>query len=174
MENQKTSLKQIATTYGMLLALLSILVLVVMYVGNIEKSWTISIISFGLTVLIFVYALKAYKQGNGYFLTLGEALKVGMATAAIAGVIAAVYSYIHYTFIYPEYIDTILDQARMEMSEQSQGMTEEQMEQALGFTESFTTPFMMSTFSLIGTLFFGFIISLVAGLIMKRERPAEM
>ncbi|MEX2349356.1 MAG: DUF4199 domain-containing protein [Flavobacteriaceae bacterium] len=174
MENQKTSLKQIATTYGMLLALLSILVLVVMYVGNIEKSWTISIISFGLTVLIFVYALKAYKHGNGYYLTLGEALKVGMATAAIGGVVAAIYAYIHYTFIYPEYIDTILDQARMEMSEQSQGMTEEQMEQAIGFTESFTTPFMMATFSLIGTLFFGFIISLVAGLIMKRERPSEM
>lgn len=174
MENQKTSLKQIATTYGALLALLSILMLVIMYVANIEKGWTISIVSFGLTILIFVYAIKTYKEANGHFLALGEALKVGMATAAIGGVIAAIYSYIHYSFIYPEYIDTILDQARMEMADQSQKMTEEQMEQALDFTKSLTSPFMMATISLIGTLFFGFIISLVAGLVMKRESPAEM
>lgn len=174
MENQKNSLKQIATTYGTLLALLSILVLVVMYVANIEKDWAIFIVNIGLTVLIFVYALKTYKQANGNFLSLGEALKVGLATAAIGGVIAAIYAYIHYTFIYPEYIDTILDEARMQMADQSQKMTEEQMEQALDFTKSLTSPFMMATISLIGTLFFGFIISLVAGLVMKRENPAKM
>ncbi|WP_339609741.1 DUF4199 domain-containing protein [uncultured Planktosalinus sp.] len=174
MENQKKSFKQIVTTHGLYLALVSILLLVVMYVTNTNQNWAISLVSFALTVLILVYAIKTFKQQNENYLSLGEGLKVGVATAAIAGVLAGVYAYLHYSFIYPEYIDTVIDEARMQMAEQSQGMTEEQMEQALGFTESFTTPFMMATFSLIGSLFFGFIISLIASLIMKRERPAEI
>lgn len=173
MENQKKSFKQIVTTYGLYLALVSILLLVVMYVTNTNQNWAISLVSFALTVLILVYAIKTFKQQNENYLSLGEGLKVGMATAAIAGLLAGVYAYLHYSFIYPEYIDTVLEEARMQMAEQSQGMTEEQMDQALGFTESFTTPFMMATFSLIGSLFFGFIISLITSLVMKKERPAE-
>jgi len=174
MENQKTSLKQIATNYGLLLALVSILLLVVMYVANISQNWMLSTLGFIITIYLLFTAIKTYKNGNGGFLSLGEALKVGLATALIAGIVSALYSYIHYTFIYPEYVDVVINEAREQMASQSQGMTEEQMEQALSFTKSFTTPFMMSTFSLIGSLFFGFIISLVSGLILKRTDPNQM
>lgn len=174
MENQKNSLKQIAINYGLLLALVSILMMVIMFVMNITKNWTLSILSFAITIYLLFAAIKAYRTGNGGFLKLGEALKVGLATAAIAGVVSAIYAYLHYSFVYPEYIDIILDEAREGMAAQSQGMTEEQMEQALNFTKGFTTPFMMATFSLIGSLFFGFIISLFSGLILKRDNPNEM
>lgn len=174
MENQKISFKQIVTTHGVYLALVSIILLVIMYITNTTQNWVYSLGGFALTVLIMVYAIKTFKQHNENYLTLGEGLKVGMATAAIGGVLAAFYAYLHYSFIYPEYIDAVLEEARMQMAEQSQGMTDEQMDQAIGFTETFTSPFMMATFSLIGSLFFGFIISLFASLIMKRERPVEL
>lgn len=174
MENQKSSLKQIAVNYGLLLALVSILLMVIMYVANIQKSWMLSIASMAITIYLLFSAIKAFRQGNGGFLKLGEALKIGLATAAIAGVVAGLYAYLHYSFVYPEYIEIIMDEARESMASQSQGMTEEQMNQALQFTEMFTTPFMMATFSLIGSLFFGFIISLFSGLILKRDNPNEM
>lgn len=174
MENQKSSLKQIAFNYGLLLALVSILLLVVMYVANLTQNWMLSTLSFVITVFLLFSAIKAYRTGNHGFLSLGEALKVGLATALIAGIVSAIYAYIHYTYIHPEYIDVVVNEAREQMAEQGQGMTEEQMEQALGFTKSFTTPFMMATFSLIGSLFFGFIISLVSGLILKKENPNDM
>lgn len=174
MENQKSSLKQIAINYGLLLALVSILVLVIMFVMNTTNNWVLSIASFAITIYLLFAAIKAYRTGNGGFLKLGEALKVGLATAAIAGVVAAVYAYLHYSFVYPEYINVIMDEARESMASQSQGMTEEQIEQALQFTKGFTSPFMMATFSLIGSLFFGFIISLFSGLILKRDNPNEM
>jgi ABC-type multidrug transport system fused ATPase/permease subunit len=174
MENQKSSLKQIAVNYGVLLALVSILTLVIMYVANMQKSWTLSIIGFAITIYLLFAAIKSYKQGNGGFLKLSDGLKVGLATALVAGLISAFYSYIHYSIINPEYIDLILNEAREQMESSSQGMTEEQKQQALSFTESFTTPFMLSTFSLIGSLFFGFIISLISALILRREEPIEM
>lgn len=174
MENQKSSLKQIAVNYGVLLALVSILSLVIMYVANIEKSWILSIVGFAVTIYLLFTAIKTFKQGNDGFLKLGDALKVGLATALIAGLISAFYSYVHYSIINPEYIDLVLNEAREQMESSGQSMTEEQKQQALSFTESFTTPFMLSTFSLIGSLFFGFIISLISGLILRKEEPIQM
>lgn len=174
MENQKSSLKQIAVNYGILLALVSVLTLVIMYVANIQKSWTLSIVGIAITIYLFFTAIKTFRQQNGGFLKLSDGLKLGLATAAIAGLISALYSYIHYTIINPEYIDMVINEAREQMETSGQGMTDEQKQQALSFTESFTTPFMLSTFSLIGSLFFGFIISLVSTLILRREEPIEM
>lgn len=170
MESETASIKPIAYSFGVYLGLINIVILVIMYVGDIQKSWTISILSIILTIAIFIYGIKAYKQKNNSFLSLGEALKVGLAIAVIGGVISAVYSYIHYSYIYPEFIQITLDQAKTQMLDASPNMTEEQMDQALKMTSMFTTPLFFSLMSIIGSLFFGLIISLIGGLIMKKEQ----
>lgn len=169
MEIQKPSIKPIAYSYGFYLALISIAMLVIMYVANIQKSWSISIISIVLTILVFVYGIKAYKNANNGFLSLGDAIKVGLAIAVIGGIIAAVYSYIHYSYIYPEFIEITKDQARIQMLDTNPDMTEAQMEQALKISGMFTTPLFFSFMNIIGSLFMGLIISLFAGLVMKKE-----
>lgn len=169
MEFQKPSIKPIAYTYGLYLALVSIAMAVAMYVLNVQKSWALSIISTVLTVAILVYAIKVYKQKNNGFLSLGDAIKVGLAVSVIGGIIGAVYAYVHYTYIYPEFIDMTLDQTRIQISESNPNMSEEQIEQAVGYTKMFTSPIFFSLMSVIGSLFFGIIVSLIAGLIMKKE-----
>jgi hypothetical protein len=57
------------------------------------------------------------------------------------------------------------------MYEQNPNMTSEQAEMALSMTEKFMSPGIMAALGIIATLFFGFIISLVGGLIMKNNRP---
>ena len=169
METEKPSIKPIAYTYGLFLALISIAMLVIMYVGNIQKSWILSILSMVLTVVVFVYGIKTYKQKNNGFLTLGDAIKVGLAIAVIGGVISAVYSYIHYSYVYPEFIEMTLDEARLQIAERSPNMSEEQIEQTLEVSKMFTSPIFFSLMSVVGSLFFGIIISLIAGLVMKKE-----
>lgn len=173
MENQKNPLKQIAVNYGLLLALVYILILVIIYVTNIEQNWVIGIVRVSITIFLLFTAIKAYREGNAGFLKLGEALKVGLATAAIAGIVAGLYAYLHYSFVYPEYIDIIMEEARQSVSERDD-LTEEQKMMGLELTKKLTSPFMMATISLIGSLFFGFIISLFSGLILKRDNPNEM
>ncbi len=169
MEKTSPSVKQIATNHGILLALLSILMLVIMYVANLEKNWALSIVSIALTILIFISAIKTFKVSNAGFLTVGDAIKVGLATAAIGGVISALYTYIHYTYVYPEFLQIILDTAREQVLKTNPDMSQEQIDMALSMTEKFSSPFMMATFSLIGSLFIGFIISIITGLIMQRK-----
>ncbi len=170
MESEKPSIKPIAYSFGLYLALINIIILVIMYVANIEKNWTISILSLILSIAIFIYGIKSYKQKNNGFLTLGEAIKIGLAIAVIGGIISAIYTYVHYSYIYPEFLEITKDQARAQMLEKRPNMSSEQVEEAMKISGMFITPLFFSFMSVIGSLFLGLIISLIGGLIMKREQ----
>tara|TARA_Y100000815_G_C13001583_1_gene371929 strand:+ start:38 stop:550 length:513 start_codon:yes stop_codon:yes gene_type:complete len=170
MEHQTPSIKPIAYTYGLYSALLSIAGLIIMYVANMDKNWILSSISVVVSILIFVYGIKAFKTANANILSLGQAIKVGLAIAVIAGVITAIYSYVHYEFIYPEFIEMQKETAYNQMIEQNPNMTDEQVEQAMSISNLFMNSTFFSLSSILGSLIFGLIVSLIAGLIMKNDR----
>lgn len=173
METQTASVKKIALNYGLLLGLISIVFSVILYVtGNhLDRPWWGSIVSFIIMAGAIYYGIKAFKDESGQFLSLGEALKVGLAISLIAGIIGAIFNYIFVTVIEPDFVTQMLELTREKMFEQNPNMTEEQAKMALDMSEKFMSPSMMSMFAIIGSLFFGFIISLIAGLIMKQNRP---
>jgi hypothetical protein len=171
MENS-TSIKSVAYPYGIVLAIYSILVLVLIYAFNVaQDNWIVGVINTLVSIAIFVLAIKKFKQDNHGYLRLKEALKVGLAVAVISGVIAAIYAFIHYNFVYPEFSEIMYDKAVLQMSEQ--GIPESQQSQALEITKMTTSAWFFATMTLVGSLFFGFIISLITGLILKRENPAN-
>ncbi|MBT8376532.1 MAG: DUF4199 domain-containing protein [Bacteroidia bacterium] len=169
MENQSPSIKSIAYTYGLYLALVSVAGLIIMYVLSLQKSWTISIISIVLSILILVYGIKAYKHANGGLLSVGKAIKVGLAIAVVGGLLSAIYSYVHYSFIYPEFIEMTKEAAYEQMMTQNPNLTDEQANQAMEMQGMFMNPGFFSLMSILSSLFFGLIISLIAGLIMRKD-----
>ncbi|MBW2938135.1 DUF4199 domain-containing protein [Aureisphaera sp. CAU 1614] len=173
MDNQKASLKKIALNYGLLLGLASIALSVITYVMGVhlERPWWASVIGIIIMAALIVYGLKAFKQDNEGFLSLGEAIKVGLAISVIAGILGAVYNYVFVTVIEPDFVAQMMEITREQMIEQNPTMTEEQMEMGLSITEKFMSPGIMSAMAIIFTLFLGFIISLISGLIMKQNRP---
>ncbi len=173
METQEVSVKKIALNYGLILALLSIVVSVIAYVTNnhIERPWWVSVLSTVVMVGVIVYGLKTFKSENSGFLSIGEALKVGLAISIIAGIIGALYNYIFVTVIEPDFVTQMLDMTRDQMIEQNPEMAQDQMDMAMGITEKMMQPTIMSAIGIIMTLFFGFIISLISGLIMKVNHP---
>ena len=50
-------------------------------------------------------------------------------------------------------------------------LTEEQISASREMQERFSTPVIRSTFIIIWTLFIGFIISLIGGLVVKKSQP---
>lgn len=169
MEHETAPIKPIAYTYGLYSALISIASLVIMYVANVDKSWILSIASFILGVLIYVYGIRAYKLSNANVLSIGQAIKVGLAIAVIGGLITAIYSYVHYEFIYPEFIEMQMETAQEQMLERNPNMTQEQIDQAMSMSAPFMTSTFFSVMSIIGALVFGLIVSLIAGLIMRSD-----
>jgi len=118
-------------------------------------------------------AIKAFKTANAGFLSLGEALKVGIGAAVIGGIIAAIWSFVLMNYIEPDYMNQMMEVQREKMIEMQPEMTEAQLDATAEMTSKFSSPIMVVAFSLIGNLFFGLIISLIAGLIMKNKNPME-
>ena len=173
METQTASVKKIALPYGLLLSLTTIVVSVIVYVMGMtyEQPWWQSLLNFAAMIGFIVYGIKAYKHDNENYLSLGEALKMGLAIALVAGLIGGVFSYIFMTFIEPEFAVNMLEATRVKMINDNPEMTQEAMDMALGISEKMMTPGIIFAFSIVGSLFIGFIISLVTGLIMKNNRP---
>ena len=103
-------------------------------------------------------------------MTLGQAIKLGLGIALIAGIIGVIFNYLLMNVIEPDMINQIMEKQQEAMIESNPNMTDQQLEAASEMTAKFMTPGMMAAFGLIGSLFFGFIISLITGLVMKRDK----
>jgi Na+-transporting NADH:ubiquinone oxidoreductase subunit NqrE len=173
MENQKDAIKKIAFNYGIIWGLLSIVLSVIAYVTDdyIERPMWLTIAGLAIMAGIIVYGLKAFKTENEGYLSVSEALKVGLAISLIAAIIGAIYNYIFITVIEPDYVIQMLEFSTEQMVIQNPDMTQEQMDMATGITEKMMTPSIMTAMGIIIPLFLGFITSLIAGLIMKVNRP---
>jgi preprotein translocase subunit YajC len=170
MEHEKPPIKPIAYTYGIYLSLLTIASIIILYVLNEQQNWIISLISFLITIVVYYYGISKYKKENANVISLKDALKVGMGMAVISGVIAAIYAVLHYGIIAPEFIVGIKEKAMDDMLSQNPNMEGEALEMGTKMIDMFTSKFFMATMFLISSLFFGFIISLITGAIMKNDK----
>ncbi|MDT0556808.1 DUF4199 domain-containing protein [Patiriisocius hiemis] len=176
METQKASVKKVALSYGLYLALGTIAVSVIVYAMGMtyEQPWWQSVLNFAIMLACIVYGLKAFKKDNEGYLSLGESLKTGLAISLIAGLIGSLFTLLFITVIEPDFTANMLDATADKIIEQNPNMTEEQLDMALGMSETFMSPGIMFAMGLIVSLFFGFIISLITGLIMKNPRPEHI
>ncbi|MFC7357046.1 DUF4199 domain-containing protein [Jejudonia soesokkakensis] len=173
METQKASVKKIALSYGLILALLTIGLSVIVYVMGMhtQQPWWQSLTGFLISIGCIVYGIKAFKADNGGFLSLGEALKTGLGIALVAGLLGGLFTLLFVTVIEPDFAIQMMETSRDKMIESNPNMTDEQMDMALSIQEKMMSPGILFAISIISTLFIGFIISLIAGLIMKVNKP---
>jgi Protein of unknown function (DUF4199) len=129
-----------------------------------------NIINWSSTGLIFYLGIKEFKEQDlqGY-LSLGQAMKMGLYIALISGILTAVFVFFFFKYIQPDMMSTIMESA-IEKAEEK-GQDAEKVKQGFEMMKWMFSPGSMSVFALLGTLFIGTIISLIVGLILKKERP---
>ena len=125
------------------------------------------------SVVVIVLGLKLIKDNNGGFLSLGEALKNGLGISLISGVVYVVYFYVFVNFIQPDYFTNLASFQEASMIEMYPNMTDDQLENAIEMSKKFSGFGMISAIIMIMSLFFGFVISMIAGLIMKKTQEEE-
>ena len=168
MENQKVSTKSIMINYGALLGLVLILINVIVYaMGNsYDQHWSIGLISFAVMIILIVLGIKKVKELNDGFLKISEALKVGLGIALISGVLSVIYTFIFTNYIEPDFFTNMM--AIQEQKWMDAGLSDQDIENALELTKKMSGPMISSALSIVASVFFGFIISVITGAIMKR------
>ena len=181
METKNVNFLSIVLKNGLLLGLASVAFNVVLYVTDLlyTDSTLMGILTWlvatAISVVFIIMAIEQYKKANEGFLSIGEAIKVGVVVAVIAGVIGAIYQVIYTTIIDPDYYEKVVEVTMKKMSGITSNFTEEQMEEFQDKRYD-SKPSIASSFSLsiVCSAIGGLIISAIVGAVKKKERPMSL
>jgi hypothetical protein len=167
-ENKKPSLLKSTVNYGAMLGLALVIYSLLLWMFDATFNQSLGYVSFAITVGGIILATRAYRdQELGGYISYGQAIGVGTLTALFSGVITVIFTWLLYNVI-----DTGLAERNfifMEEAYYAAGMSDEQIDVALMMAKRFTTPLIMAVMGIIGSVFFGFIFSLVTSAFLKKE-----
>ncbi len=160
MENQK-SFKNIVWMFALLYALLGILFMLVKSPAADPKEPFVVILNFAsLFVFIGLPVLAVwYYRNQGYAVSVGKAVKLGVLIGLLGGFIVGIYAYIYFAYINPGAVDQVLELSRKILEENdafSQDMLDKQME----MTRKLFVPM-----QLVGQIFSGLLYGVIGGLL---------
>ncbi len=172
MEENKVSTGKLAWTYGALGGGVGIIFTLMLLSMDMlyDQGWGKSVVSTLILVAAIYLAISSFKKQNEGFLTLGQALKIGIGTALVAAIIALVFTYFLTNFFVPDFMEKTAELSRVTIKEKNPQITPEQLDNAIEMQNKFF--WIMYPMILLFNLFIGFIVSLITGLILKKERMA--
>ena len=96
MENQQASLKSTMITYGLILGGVSVIFQLMLFFLDMhyQQPPAVGIVSIVIMIGVLVYAFIQYKKQNEGFISLAEAIKIGLGISLISAIVGIVYSLI--------------------------------------------------------------------------------
>ena len=173
MNDQNSSIKSIIINYGIILGSISVLFQLMLFFLDMhyKNDSTAGIVSLIIMIGVLLYSFISYKRINGGYLLLLEALKIGLGVSLISALISIIYTQILINFLDPETMRKSLDLTMDTMRSENPEIPQEALDTARSIQEKMSSPLIFSSVQIIFSLFFGFIISLIGGLIVKKSRP---
>lgn len=170
MEENKPKTGKYALNYGLLLGGVGIIFAFMLYTADMHYQGGIAVmlISLALTIAGIVLAMIQFRKANGGFMSFSQALKVGVGVSLIAGIIGIIFNQIMANVIDPDMMAKAMEMQRNQLMETT-SMTPEQIDAQMKMGKKFSTPTMQVVFGLVFSLFIGFVISLISGLILKKQ-----
>tara|TARA_X000001036_G_C20190546_1_gene607287 strand:+ start:82 stop:606 length:525 start_codon:yes stop_codon:yes gene_type:complete len=173
MPNQNSSLKSNIITYGIILGSISVVFQLMLYLLDMhyKNDSTAGIVALLITSGVLVYSFIVFKKNNEGYMTLSEALKIGLGVSLISAIIGIIYTQLLVNVLDPDTMQKSLELSIDNMRAQNPEIPQEALETARSIQEKMSSPLIFSAVQIIFSLFFGFIISLIGGLIVKKSRP---
>lgn len=168
MESNRPSIIRPAMTYGLIIALVIIILAVLTWIFSLEGAGWMRWFNWAAYFGVLYFCLKNWRDHyNGGFIRYGKALSAGILFMFFASVIYAFYNVIYLTWIDPTAVSRMLD--IMEDEYYRRGFTEEQVTAAMGFATKLRGPGMQFFSVIIGTTFLGVVLSLIVSIFIRKE-----
>ena len=172
----QSALKPNILKYGLTGGLIMSLIYLIGTITGLSSSGSKSfgaisgLVSLGVVIALVILAIKAQRdESQGGFISLGQCVLLGIGILIITGLISFVVSMIYIKVIDPGYMDRFM--ASMEEQWEAQGLDEDKIEQAKKWTGMMKSPF-LSLAAVLGCYGVGgAILSLIIGLIMRKDEP---
>ena len=166
---ERTSTARVALKYGVLAAVVAMVYSTILNVSGLGQNTWLTAISYIFMIVAIFLGIKEFREKNQGFISYGEGLGLGSLLSAVLGVLSAAFTLFYIRFIDDSVLTQGLDRLREDM--ERQGKDDVQIEQALEVSQKLMSPGLMFVSVIIVTLIAGFVISLIAAAIMRREKP---
>lgn len=133
------------------------------HTGSFTNLAELVVVALAIPVAVFV----ARKENDG-LLTFNNALKTGIGTAAIAGVVVCLF-----TFLYYKYMNTaILENAVIDATNYAaeKNLNAEETKKTIEGAKQIFSPFVQATSALFGIMISGFLVSVISAVALKKEQ----
>ena len=172
MDLSTSTIKSTIISFGLLLGAISVIFQLMLYFLDMhyKNDSTAGIFSLIIMIGIISYSFIQFKKSNGGFISLSDSLKIGMGSSLISAIIGIIYTQILINFIDPDTLTKSLELSMETIRIQNPEMPQEALDTARSIQEKMSSPLILSAVQIIFALFFGFIISLIIGLIVKKSK----
>ena len=173
MEDQNLELKKYISQYGALLGGISVVFGLMLFSMDMhyQNETSTTIVSLVLTLGVIVFAQYSYRKDNENFMSLSQAIKIGLGMGAVSGLINVAYFLVLSNVLDPEMMNKALEMGMNQFLDQNPEASQDMINQVESMQEKFSGPIISSSFLIIASLLTSFVISLITGLILKRNRP---
>lgn len=152
---------------GIMISLVLIIISLVVQFLDLTQNKAISSIGILLFFAGIIWSDITYaKQLNGN-VTFGNVFSDGFKTSAAVAAIMVVFTIISFKILFPESIDKILEQSRLDMAKDNK-LSDDQIETAISMTKKFFIPFAIGG-SIVMYLLGGVIASLIGAAVAKKN-----
>ena len=173
MEDQNLELKKYISQYGALLGGISVVFGLMLFSMDMhyQNETSTTIVSLVLTLGVIVFAQYSYRKDNEDFMSLSQGIKMGLGIGAVSGLINVAYFLVLSNVLDPEMMNKALEMGMNQFLDQNPEASQDTINQVESMQEKFSGPIISSSFLIIASLLTSFVISLITGLILKRNRP---
>ncbi|HBL78231.1 MAG: hypothetical protein A2W90_16760 [Bacteroidetes bacterium GWF2_42_66] len=184
MEQNNVSPLKTALTYGIYMAIISIVISLIIWATSLMESLglmgatIIGLVNLAITVVLLVIFTKLYRDNLlGGTITFGKAFSFGVLVVVCSSLITGLFSYILHKYIDPGYMGRIMTMMQEKMYQMfaNKGMSEEQIDAAMRAFEEKGIPSPLESVksALLGGLIGGAIMSLISAAIVKKNTQKE-
>lgn len=162
--------------YALVLTLATIVLQLLLYFSGLqtEKLATGQYVQWlGLVIMAVVLYLGIKAVRNempGGTMRYGQGVGAGVLISLYSGLMGAVYTFIHFTFINTGFADFTIALTREKWA--TRGLTPQQMEGAEAITRKMLQPGVQAVLGVVFSVLIGLILSLIIAAVLKRAKPA--
>ncbi len=171
MEENQPKTGKFSLNYGLILGLVLVVFSVMLYTmdAHTSRDPANQVISIVIMVGIISWGIFNFRKANSGYLSLSQALKLGAGIALISGIIAIIYTAFLSNVLDPEFAVKVAE-IQKAADEAAGELTTQQIQQRYNGTIDF---FWISyPFILIFNILLGLVIGLLAGLVLKKQKPS--
>jgi hypothetical protein len=157
------------TRFGLIAAVVGILYFVILSMLDVDMQGPAGWLGWLFTAVLIFLAHKYFKENGDGYMNYSQGIGIAFWLGLVSGAISSVFTYIYVKFIDSGFMDAIKEKQYEQM--QGQGMTDDQIDQAMKIAGMFSTPLAMLIMGFIMSVIGAVIIALLVTLITQKKNP---